>query len=75
MTDDIDRSDTIPSLNELLRHFDAVTEKYDVVKIEIKGDAIYMVAAGVHDQSYLLDETGRSQTVSKDSHSLHLDHC
>ena len=75
MTDAIERSDPIPSLNELLRHFDAVTDKYDVFKIEINGDAIYMVAAGIHDQSYLLDETRRSRTASRDLRPfIHLNH-
>lgn len=64
MTDEINRSHVFASLNELLLQFDSIIEKYDVFKVEIKGDAVYMLAAGIHDQSYLVDESHRSRSVS-----------
>jgi hypothetical protein len=43
--------------------FDTIAGKFDVFKVEIKADASYMVVAGIHDQSYMVNGQNGSQTV------------
>jgi hypothetical protein len=63
LVDHLDVAHAITCLNQALALFDTIADKYDVFKVEIKADASYMVVAGIHDQSYMINEENKSQTV------------
>jgi len=63
LSDHLDAAHTIACLNQTLTLFDTIADRFDVFKVGIKADGSYMVVAGIHDQSYLIDEHNGSQTV------------
>ena len=63
LTDHLDAAHAITCLNQAIILFDTIADKFDVFKVEIKADASYMVVAGIHDQSYMVEEHNGSQMV------------
>ena len=63
LVDHLDVAHAIACLNKAVILFDSIADQFDVFKIEIKADASYMVVAGIHDQSHMIEERDGSEIV------------
>ncbi|CAF3508240.1 unnamed protein product [Rotaria sordida] len=61
LTDHLDATHAITYLNNVVILFDAIADKYDVFKVEIRADASYMAVAGIHDQACITRPSNGSQ--------------
>ena len=63
ITNHLRAADAIICLNNAIVLFDTIADRYDVFKVEMKADASYMLVAGIHDQSHMIEEHSPTRMV------------